>query len=175
MKKLKAPSGSQGASIGARLFTPDSDGNVMVPDDAVPGLVGVGGFQIMPIPDGYVVMRSLIGAQSVTTHGETYETDGDNTITVPRDFADDLLSHNFEFIGIKESEAVPAPEDLTGAEDLHDVEDGEALKLPLGTKPIDSAAAPEEQAEPAEPAEEAEEAKTEEQAANAAEPAKSAE
>ncbi|KAA0686013.1 hypothetical protein DTW90_34570 [Neorhizobium sp. P12A] len=166
MKKLKAPSGSEGANIGTRLFVPDSEGNVMVPDDAVPGLVGVGGFQIMPIPDGYVVMRSLIGAQSVTTHGETYETDGDNMIAVPRDLADDLLSHNFEYIGIKETEAEPVAEQQTDEEHVKDgVKDDEVPMVPLGTKPPEAA----------EQVEASEEVKTEEQPAETAETAKSAE
>lgn len=109
MKKLKGSAGNEGASFGSRLFKADPDGTVMVPDDAVPSLVGVGGFEVMPLPDGHVKMHSLVGAQIVSTSGQIFETDGDNMIVVPMSLADELISHNFEYVSVEEQEAETAP------------------------------------------------------------------
>jgi hypothetical protein len=92
-------------------------------------------------------MLSAIGSQSVTTHGETYTTDEDNLIVVPRDFADDLLSHNFEYVGIKGSDSDPTPVVEETTETSVDTGTGipggttenELPVIPLGTKPVDVA------------------------------------
>lgn len=99
MKKLKAPAGADGANIGTKLFPLDSDGNITVPDEDVPSLVGVGGFELVAdapvVPEGHTVMQSLNGAQSCSFGADSYSTDEHGLVTVPNSMVVELLSHGF--------------------------------------------------------------------------------
>ncbi|WP_271024972.1 hypothetical protein [Rhizobium sp. RCAM05973] len=130
MKKLKAPIGSEGANIGTTLFKLDPDGNVIVPDDAVQTLVGVGGFEIVAdipdAPEGQTVLRSVVGSQSCSFGDQSFSTDGNGYVTVPTALVDSLLSHGFVVPAV----VVAIAEELVAAEAQQPEEPAEVIDIP---------------------------------------------
>lgn len=95
MHHLKAPPGTDEANFGEERFRVDNDGMVDVPEEAVAGLVGQGGFLEIPeeepgVPVGFGKVRH--DDPEASCNGEKQE---DGSFLVAIESVNELLAHGF--------------------------------------------------------------------------------
>lgn len=99
--RLIAPPGTDECNYGTERYPVHDDGTVMVPEEAVSSLVGVGGFARVRDAAGddrsgeTVPVRGPAGCDAVSWSGVTYALDGQGLFRVPVEAACDLVAHGF--------------------------------------------------------------------------------
>ncbi len=102
--RLIAPPGCDEANYGANRFKVHEDGTVLVPREAVDGLMHTGGFapaeHPAPAPSvGFAFMRGLPGCTNCSWGRENFEANEQGLFRVPQEAISDLLPHGFQLVG----------------------------------------------------------------------------
>ena len=100
--KLRAPPGTDEANYGTERYRVDNSGEVEMPDDAVEGLLAVGGFvPSTPASGQFVSVGDLLYANpndpsaSFSWGGVSYTADTNGNIAAPAEIGAQLASHGF--------------------------------------------------------------------------------
>lgn len=135
MPRLKAPTGTDEASVGEHLYRVDNNGQVEAPAEDVAGLMTAGFTDADPplpaVPVGSVRLQGPANAGGVAFGGQEYPADERGHVIVPAAAVADLASHGFIVVDTVSATENPAA----------------APEAPEAPEP-----APEAEAEPAAPA-----------------------
>jgi len=102
--RLIAPSGCDEANYGEHRFKVHDDGTVLVPQEAVEGLLHTGGFAMAEhltraASIGFAFMRGLPDCANCSWNHQTFEANTDGLFRVPQEAIADLSSHGFQLVG----------------------------------------------------------------------------
>ena len=101
-RKMKAPQGATTAHFGQEEFKVETDGTVVVDDEAAAALVGVAGYTfadeeaVQPEP-GFVWMIATDAPVSLTVDGENVTIGVTDPVQIPLARSGDLLSHGLAY------------------------------------------------------------------------------